>query len=115
MTKFVESAKDGTYAEKGYKSSTYAMSKVGLSALTRIQQQEFNKHPDSDLIINHVHPGYVDTDMTSHKGPRTIDEGAESSIQAALLDPLTECKGKLLWSDCAEKDWAIHEWTLATI
>ena len=23
--------------------------------------------PDSDYVVNHVHPGYVDTDMTSHK------------------------------------------------
>ena len=43
MRQFVESAKDGTYAEKGFKSTTYGMSKVGLSALTRIQQQEFDK------------------------------------------------------------------------
>ena len=43
MTQFVESAKDGTYAEKGFKSTTYGMSKVGLSALTRIQQQEFDQ------------------------------------------------------------------------
>ena len=43
MTEFVASAKDGTYAEKGFKGTTYGMSKVGLSALTRIQQQEFDK------------------------------------------------------------------------
>ena len=43
MTQFVASAKDGTYAEKGFKSTTYGMSKVGLSALSRIQQQEFDK------------------------------------------------------------------------
>ena len=43
MTEFVASAKDGTFAEKGFKGTTYGMSKVGLSALTRIQQQEFDK------------------------------------------------------------------------
>ena len=43
MTQFVGSAKDGTFAEKGFKGTTYGMSKVGLSALTRIQQQEFDK------------------------------------------------------------------------
>jgi carbonyl reductase 1 len=108
MKNFDMSAKDGTYAEKGYKGSTYAMSKVGLSALTRIQQQEFNKDTDSDLVINHVHPGYVDTDMTSHKGPRTIDEGACSSIYAALLPPHTKCKGKYIWEDCSEQDWVTY-------
>ena len=29
--------------------------------------------PREDIVVNHVHPGYVDTDMTSHKGPLTID------------------------------------------
>ena len=43
MTQFVESAKDETYEEKGFKSTAYGMSKVGLSALTRIQQQQFDK------------------------------------------------------------------------
>ena len=43
MIQFVESAKDGSHEEKGFKNTAYGMSKVGLSALTRIQQQEFDK------------------------------------------------------------------------
>ena len=43
MAQFVESAKDGTHEEKGFKNTAYGMSKVGLSALTRIQQQDFDK------------------------------------------------------------------------
>ena len=46
MTEYVESAKDGSYIEKGFKAgplSAYSMSKVGLSALTRIQQQQFDE------------------------------------------------------------------------
>ena len=43
MTQFVEYAKDGTHEEEGFKNTAYGMSKVGLSALTRIQQQEFDK------------------------------------------------------------------------
>ena len=33
MTQFVESAKDGSHEEKGFKNTAYGMSKVGLSAL----------------------------------------------------------------------------------
>ena len=51
------------------------MSKIGLSALTRIQQRQFDKDIREDLIVNSVHPGWVDTDMTSHKGPLKIEEG----------------------------------------
>ena len=105
MDQFVAAAKDGTSTRKGYPNSAYATSKIGLSALSRIQQQEFDTDPDSDLVVNHVHPGYVDTDMTSHKGPLTIDEGARSSVYAALLPPLTEIKGKYIWEDCSERDW----------
>ena len=43
MAQFVESAKDGTHEEKGFKNTAYGIAKVGLSALTRIQQQDFNK------------------------------------------------------------------------
>merc|ERR1712117_938368 len=51
------------------------MSKVGLSALTRIQQQDFDKTPDTDCVANHVHPGYVKTDMNNHKGPLPSTKG----------------------------------------
>ena len=39
MNGFVSAAKDGTFKEKGFPGSTYVMSKIGLSTLTRIQQQ----------------------------------------------------------------------------
>ena len=40
---------------------------------SRIQQRMMDSDPREDIVVNHVHPGYVDTDMTSHKGPLTID------------------------------------------
>ena len=46
-----------------------------MSALTRIQQRQFDQDPREDLIVNSVHPGYVDTDMTNHQGPLKIEEG----------------------------------------
>ena len=73
MTNFVETAEAGTHSEAGWPSSTYFVSKIGWSALSRIQQREMAADPRADIVVNHVHPGYVDTDMTSHKGPLTID------------------------------------------
>jgi carbonyl reductase 1 len=108
MEDFVQAAKDGTHHERGWPNSTYVVSKVGLSALTRIQQHEFDvSDPEghNDLVVSHVHPGYVDTDMTSHKGPLTIDQGARSAVFAALLPPLTELKGRYFWDNCQEVDW----------
>lgn len=65
----------GDHEQKGWPNSAYVVSKVGVSALTRIQHQQFLNDPREDIVINHVHPGYVNTDMTSHKGPLTIEEG----------------------------------------
>lgn len=48
--------------------------------------QEFDTDPDSDLVVNHVHPGWVDTDMTSHKGPLTIEEGARDVHSRGVLE-----------------------------
>ena len=38
-----------------------------LSCMKILQQSVSDQDPDSDYVVNHVHPGYVDTDMTSHK------------------------------------------------
>ena len=105
MNQFIKASEDGTFKEKGWGGSTYVASKVGLSALSRIQQRELLKDDRQDISVNHVHPGYVDTDMTSHKGPLTIEEGAKSSIYCALLPVNTDIKGKYLWYDCRIVDW----------
>jgi carbonyl reductase 1 len=59
----------------------------------------------SDVVINHVHPGYVGTDMTLHKGPLTPEQGAKSSLFAAALPPNTDVKGRYIWCDCTIVDW----------
>ena len=106
MKDFVDSANAGDHAAKGWPNSTYVVSKVGLSAMTRIQQQKVSEDSSlKDVAINHVHPGYVDTDMSSHKGPLTPEEGAKSSLFAATLPQGTNIKGKYIWHNCELVDW----------
>jgi len=105
MKNFVETAKAGTHSDQGWPNSTYVVSKIGWSALSRIHQREMDSDARKDIVVNHVHPGYVDTDMTSHKGPLTIDRGAESAIFASLLPPGTEVRGAYIWHDCQIVDW----------
>ena len=105
MNTFIALAKEDKHLENGWPRSAYAVSKIGLSALTRIQQQEFDQDPSKDLVVNHAHPGWVGTDLTKYKGPLTIDEGAKSSIYCALLPPQTEVKGCFVWEDCSIADW----------
>ncbi|KAK3099315.1 hypothetical protein FSP39_002537 [Pinctada imbricata] len=100
-------AKKGDHKKKGYADSAYGMSKVGVSAITTVQAREMDKDPRDDIIINSCCPGYVDTDMTSHKGPKTIDQGADTPLFLALLPPSNpkNPKGCFL-SDRKVKNWA---------
>ncbi|XP_069959513.1 carbonyl reductase [NADPH] 1 isoform X3 [Cherax quadricarinatus] len=106
MNQFVKKAKDGTWKESGWPNSTYVVSKIGVSALTRIQQRAFDADPRPDMVVNNCHPGYVDTDMTSHKGPLTIEQGAVCPSYLALLPPdIKEPRGAYLWYDKQIVDW----------
>lgn len=105
MRDFVKAAEAGNHLEKGWANSTYVVSKVGVSALARIHQAMFNSDSREDLVVNSVHPGYVDTDMSSHKGNLKPDEGAVAPIYAALLPENTDIKGKYIWFDKSLVEW----------
>ncbi|CAG9823094.1 unnamed protein product [Phaedon cochleariae] len=103
VEKFVRAAKEGKMQQDGWGSSTYVVSKVALTALTFIQQRQFDEEkPDRHVAVNAVHPGYVDTDMTNHKGPLTIEEGARAALFLALE---AELRGQFVWEDCTVVDW----------
>lgn len=106
MNSFVGSAADGCLDQNGWITDSYNVSKMGVSALSRIQQRQLDKHTSrSNIVVNHVHPGYVDTDMSSHKGPLTIDRGAQSAVFAALLPADTDIRGAYIWHDNQIVDW----------
>ena len=63
MTNFVETAEAGNHSEHGWPFCAYMVSKLGLSALSRIQQKMMDDDPRDDVVVNHVHPGFVDTDL----------------------------------------------------
>jgi len=106
MGQFVKLAADNEHVQAGWPNSTYKVSKVGVSALTIIQQRKMDKdRAGEDIVINHAHPGYVDTDMTSHKGHRTVEEGAKSIVFAATLPADTDIKGEFIWEDSTVTSW----------
>ena len=51
--------------------------------------------------IVHMGPTIVSID----RGTMTIDEGAKSSVYAALLPPKTDIRGEFIHDDCSVKDW----------
>ncbi|KAK6173715.1 hypothetical protein SNE40_017121 [Patella caerulea] len=102
MQNFVDAAKAGKVSESGFPESAYGMSKVGVTVMAFIQQRELDSK--DDIVVNACCPGYVDTDMTSHKGTKTIDQGAETPVLCALLPEGTDIRGKFL-SEKAVQSW----------
>ena len=85
MKQFVDDAIEGHLEESGWPAKFYGMSKVGLTALSMVHSRELAACGKEDILCNACCPGYCVTDMTSRKGDRTADEGAETPEHLALL------------------------------
>ena len=96
--------KENTYLDNGWGDSCYAVSKVGVSALTVVQQRNFDDEiPYRNVSVNSVHPGYVITDLTGNTGNLTVDEGAKAPLYLALDDH--NLKGKYVWYNSTLIEW----------
>ncbi|VDO57842.1 unnamed protein product [Schistosoma margrebowiei] len=84
ISEFVKSAEDGTYSEKGWPQNAYGVSKIGLTKASFIFGEMLKDDPRG-IVINSCCPGYCDTDMTSHKGTKTADEGSDTPFYLATL------------------------------
>lgn len=85
MKDFRDAVSAGTHIEKGWPSSAYMPSKAGMIGITRVfarQEQERG----GQRLINSVCPGYVDTDMSKHRGHKTVDDGAATPVLLAIGD-----------------------------
>ncbi|KAH9513991.1 Carbonyl reductase [NADPH] 3 [Bulinus truncatus] len=51
-----------------------------VTVMSVIQQSEMDRSRADDVIVNACCPGYVDTDLNSHQGTLTVDEGAVTPI-----------------------------------
>merc|ERR1712154_107277 len=100
MKDFEDSAAAGDYETHGWLKSSYIVSKIALSALTRIQSREMEGDEREDIAVNHVHPGFVATDINKHMGHLTADKGAKSAVYAALLPAGSGVRGEFIWHDC---------------
>ncbi|XP_005106266.1 carbonyl reductase [NADPH] 1 [Aplysia californica] len=107
MKQFVESAQNNKHVEEGFSDSAYGMSKVGVTVMSIIQQRELDEKGADDIVVNACCPGYVDTDMTSHMGHLTIDQGAVTPTYCALLLPnISSPRGNFI------KEEKISEWKM---
>jgi NAD(P)-dependent dehydrogenase (short-subunit alcohol dehydrogenase family) len=64
----------------------YSSSKTALNMLTVQYAHAFAKDPGlSHLKINSATPGYTATDLTGHRGTRTVEEGTRIIVDLATL------------------------------
>jgi len=97
---FVETAEKGEHGRAGWPNTCYGVSKAALNALTRIMARELAPR---NILVNSCCPGWCATDMSSHSGPRTAAQGADTPAFLALL-PSGSLSGQY-WTDRQVQDW----------
>ncbi|CAI2181996.1 11416_t:CDS:2 [Funneliformis geosporum] len=83
MKKFEKDVEENRWKEEGWPTQSYAVSKVGVTALTKI----FARRADSEgknILVHACCPGWVATDMTVPNASRTPDQGAETPVYLSL-------------------------------
>ncbi len=66
-----------------YKSAGYATSKTALNAYTIVLAYELKNLP---FKVNAIDPGYTDTDINHHTGPKTVENAAAFIVRHTLTD-----------------------------
>lgn len=106
ISEFVEDAQTNCHEAKGWATTAYGMSKIGVTALTGVQQRDYDRlHPGNDVIFSACCPGFCDTDMTSHKGPRPAADGADVAFYLATLPAKSDATRGTFWYDRKELPW----------
>ena len=83
MKEFEAAVNDGSWKAKGWPGAAYSVSKAGLIGATKVIARE-DKAADRKRLINACCPGYVDTDMTKHRGVKTPAQGAQTPVMLAI-------------------------------
>jgi carbonyl reductase 1 len=84
MEDFTKAVESNSY-QGSWPASAYAVSKAGVIGMTRAIALQ-NAKSGSKVLINSCCPGYVNTDMTKGRGPRTPDQGAQTPVMLAIAD-----------------------------
>jgi len=72
----------GQLARMSSYAPAYSMSKSALNAFTRILADTYR---DSNVLANVVDPGWVRTDMGGRSAPRSVEQGADTTVWLATL------------------------------
>ncbi|CAN0462792.1 unnamed protein product [Ectocarpus sp. 12 AP-2014] len=89
MAQFVGDVKAGRHHGGGWPNTCYGMSKLGVIAYTKVAAR-VEREAGSTVTINACCPGYCDTDMTSHRGTLTPEEGARTPFMLTQMKSVDE-------------------------
>ena len=113
MMEYLNATLDGSYLEKGWNNISYGITKIGVTALTRIWAQILEA--SGDIIINSNTPCTAFTNMTRliihlwRLPVCTIEQSAMSSVYLALLPSDSKVNGGYFNYDCSQIDWITDE------
>ncbi|XP_049730777.1 carbonyl reductase [NADPH] 1-like [Elephas maximus indicus] len=86
MNAFVEDAKNRVDQKEGWPDTSYGVSKIGVTVLSRIYARNLSAQRGGDkILLNACCPGWVRTDMAGPRAPKSPEEGAETPVYLALL------------------------------
>jgi len=103
MNKFIQDVAKGTWKQEGWPTTTYGVSKIGETALTRILAREFK---DKKILINACCPGWIKTDMTSNNpAAGEPEQGAKVPVWLATLPENSKYNGGFFQSTNKETKW----------
>lgn len=78
----VSSGMGGLTEMSNGRTPAYRLSKAALNTLTRMLATELE---GTGILVNSACPGYVRTDMTGPRAPRSVEEGADTPVWLATL------------------------------
>lgn len=102
MEDFKAAVNAGNEKEQGWPSAAYAVSKAGVTAMTKVVAEEV-KERGGKVLVNSCCPGYVNTDMSKGNGTKTVDQGAQTPVLLALGD--IGAKNGLFWQEERPIEW----------
>lgn len=110
MDSYLGEIHSGVITLLGYPPDPYTMSKLGVTAITRIQQHIFDEEkPQQDIIVNACCPGLAQIVVnTPEIGQVSLEKGIETAIYLATLPDGTEIpRGELVAEKRIMKWWTM--------
>lgn len=83
LDQFEQDVQAGSHKAQGWSNSNYGMSKLAVIAATQIWAREEAVY---GMVVNACCPGYCATDMSSHRGTRSPEDGAKNAVLPAIMD-----------------------------